>query len=54
MSLELHEWDIHIVCLGTDDARVTGVRSGVGAATYGASKLSRACEFRRPLRLAGA
>jgi hypothetical protein len=20
MSLELHEWDIHIVCRGTDDA----------------------------------
>jgi hypothetical protein len=26
MSLELHEWDIHALCSGTGDARVTGVR----------------------------
>jgi hypothetical protein len=25
MSLELHEWDIHIVCLGTNGPRVTEV-----------------------------
>jgi hypothetical protein len=25
MSLELHEWDIHIVCFGTDGARVTRI-----------------------------
>ena len=30
MSLELHEWDIHIVCRGADDAKVTGVRFSLG------------------------
>jgi hypothetical protein len=25
MSLELHEWDIHIVCFGTSDAKVTEI-----------------------------
>jgi hypothetical protein len=29
MSLQLHEWDIHIVCFGTDDANGAG-----GAAAY--------------------
>ena len=26
MSFQLHEWDIHIVCFGTDGAGVTEVR----------------------------
>ena len=26
MSFELHEWDIHALCFGTGDDRVTGVR----------------------------
>jgi hypothetical protein len=26
MSLELHEWDIHIVCFGTSGSRVTEVQ----------------------------
>jgi hypothetical protein len=33
MSLELHEWDIHIVCRGADDASGAG-----GAAAHDPSR----------------
>jgi hypothetical protein len=40
MSLELHEWDIHIVCPGADDAHVTGVSFWLGRRPAAAAKLT--------------
>jgi hypothetical protein len=41
MSFQLHEWDIHALCFGRGDARVTRVRFLVGAATWGEARLER-------------
>jgi hypothetical protein len=40
MSFQLHEWDIHIVCCGTDDA------GGAGGAAAG-DQPRQAFSFRR-------
>src|SRR5690242_19939852 len=49
MSLELHEWDIHIVCFGTDgaaSAQRAGRRSSAIAGWWpGGYDMSRACKY---------
>ena len=41
MSFQLHEWDIHAICFGTDGVRVTGVRFRVRAVSRHVGNLDR-------------